>query len=290
MTADPREIHRTRPDYVIHDPTGGRERPWGDDEFYWLNEHILVHPLGDGSLLATWTAERLDAPCLMRIGVKRSTDGGDSWSPLVWADGRGVGGDGQAAAWQVPLESPDGRVYLLYTQSRDSRSAIPESSTGGRSGNVAISERLPPMASTVLRSVESSRSLRCSSRETPSWLMPSWCATLTWVSCRALRSSRTVISSAISSAARSSTLRRRAGSSLEITSFTSSEDRDRATEWLRSAIWAGQHRFVEADPDFPKKVWCYEDGQTWLGLCVNTKSGEYKGWPIDEEERRAIFD
>ena len=115
MTADPREIHRTRPDYVIHDPTGGRERPWDDDEFYWLNEHILVHPLGDGSLLATWTAERLDAPCLMRIGVKRSTDGGDSWSPLVWTDGRGVGGDGQAAAWQVPLESPGGRVYLLYT-------------------------------------------------------------------------------------------------------------------------------------------------------------------------------
>ena len=115
MTADPREIRRTRPDHVIHDPTGGRERPWDDEEFYWLNEHILVHPLGDGSLLATWTAERLDAPCLMRIGVKRSTDGGESWSPLVWADGRGVGGDGQAAAWQVPLESPGGRVYLLYT-------------------------------------------------------------------------------------------------------------------------------------------------------------------------------
>ena len=37
------------------------------------------------------------------------------------------------------------------------------------------------MASTVLRSVESSRSLRCSIRETPSWLMPSWRATLTWV-------------------------------------------------------------------------------------------------------------
>jgi hypothetical protein len=115
MTADPCEIQRTRPDYVIHDPTGGRERPWDDGEFYWLNEHILVHPLGDSSLLATWTAERLDAPCLMRIGVRRSTDGGDSWSPLVWADGRGVGGDGQAAAWQVPLESPGGRVYLLYT-------------------------------------------------------------------------------------------------------------------------------------------------------------------------------
>ena len=41
---------------------------------------------------------------------------------------------------------------------------------------------------------------------------------------------------------------------------------------------------------FPKKVWCHERGQTWLGLCINIKSGEYKGWPIDEEERRAVFD
>ena len=104
MTADPREIHRTRPDYVIHDPTGGRERPWDDDEFYWLNEHILVHPLGDGSLLATWTAERLDAPCLMRIGVKRSTDGGDSWSPLVWADGYTCCTRSASRRWASPAD------------------------------------------------------------------------------------------------------------------------------------------------------------------------------------------
>ena len=104
MTADPREIHRTRPDYVIHDPTGGRERPWDDDEFYWLNEHILVHPLSDGSLLATWTAERLDAPCLMRIGVKRSTDGGDSWSPLVWADGYTCCTRSASCRWASPAD------------------------------------------------------------------------------------------------------------------------------------------------------------------------------------------
>ena len=50
-------------------------------------------------------------------------------------------------------------------QSRASCSAMPASSTGGRSGKRAISDRLPPIASTVLRSVDSSRSLRCSSRE-----------------------------------------------------------------------------------------------------------------------------
>ena len=112
MTADPREIHRTHPDYVIHDPTGGRERPWDDPEFYWLNEHILVHPLSDGSLLATWTAERIEAPCIKRIGVKHSIDGGGSWSPLVWVDGCGVGGDGQAAGWAATARQRDGRCPL----------------------------------------------------------------------------------------------------------------------------------------------------------------------------------
>ena len=72
--------------------------------------------------------------------------------------------------------------------------------------------------------------------------------------------------------------------------LTSPEDRNRATGWLRSAIRAGQYRFVETDQDFPKKVWCHESGQAWFGLCVNTKSGEYQGWPIDEGERRAVFD
>ena len=83
---------------------------------------------------------------------------------------------------------------------------------------------------------------------------------------------------------------RRGKQTTTICPLTSDEDRDRATEWLRRAIRAAQYRFVEADQDFPKKIWCHERDQTWLGLCVNTKSGEYKGWPIDEEERRAIFD
>ena len=83
---------------------------------------------------------------------------------------------------------------------------------------------------------------------------------------------------------------RRGKQTTTVCPLTSIEDRDRATEWLQRAIRAGQYRFVETDQDFPKKVWCHERGQTWFGLCINTKSGEYKGWPIDEEERRAVFD
>ena len=66
------------------------------------------------------------------------------------------------------ISRPGRASCCLPYQSRDSRSEMPESSTGGRSGNVAISERLPSMASTARRSADSSRSLRCSRRETPS--------------------------------------------------------------------------------------------------------------------------
>ena len=53
---------------------------------------------------------------------------------------------------------------------------------------------------------------------------------------------------------------------------------------------AGQYGFVEADRDFPKRVWFEARGRVWCGLCVNPTAGDYKGWPIDEDERRAIFD
>ena len=69
----------------------------------------------------------------------------------------------------------------------------------------------------------------------------------------------------------------------------SEEDRSRATEWVQSAILAGQYKFVEADKRFPKKIWFEADGKVWFGLCINSELGEYKGWPIDEEERRSIF-
>ena len=71
--------------------------------------------------------------------------------------------------------------------------------------------------------------------------------------------------------------------------LTTDQDRERANCWVRNAIIAGQYRFFEADRDFPKKIWYEADGQIWLGFSVNPASGEYKGWPIDEGERNAIF-
>lgn len=68
------------------------------------------------------------------------------------------------------------------------------------------------------------------------------------------------------------------------------EDRDRATKWIQCALEAGQFKFYEGDKDYPKKVWFRDKGgQIWFGLCVNSILGQYKGWPIDEEERREVF-
>jgi hypothetical protein len=67
-------------------------------------------------------------------------------------------------------------------------------------------------------------------------------------------------------------------------------ERARAVRMLRSAIKAGQYAFVEGDEDFPKRVWYIEDGQGWEALCINRTAGQYKGWPVDEEEVRAFRD
>jgi hypothetical protein len=111
--ADPAEIERTKPDRVIYDPSHGADRLWDDPEFYWLNEHIHVLETPDKALLATWTAERLN-PHDQRVAFSRSEDGGRSWSRATYIDGTGLG-QGQGAAWQVPIVGPTGRLYLFYT-------------------------------------------------------------------------------------------------------------------------------------------------------------------------------
>lgn len=68
-------------------------------------------------------------------------------------------------------------------------------------------------------------------------------------------------------------------------------DSNKATAWVRYALSSGQYRFYEGDKDFPKRIWYKDetDGQIWCGFLVTSGLGEYKGWPIDEEERVEIF-
>ena len=82
----------------------------------------------------------------------------------------------------------------------------------------------------------------------------------------------------------------RRGKLTTICPLTTAAEQRKATGWVQHAIGAGQYKFVCGDRDFPKHVWYKEQsGQVWYGRCRNPASGEYKGWPIGEEERREIF-
>lgn len=61
---------------------------------------------------------------------------------------------------------------------------------------------------------------------------------------------------------------------------------------MQRALQAGQFKFHEADQDFPARIWYHDQatGQLWIGYCINSVAGEYKGWPILEDERLAVFD
>lgn len=98
--ADPSEINRSNPDFVVYDPTGGEIRPWTDVPKW--NEHLLVQETKDGQLLAMWTS------ATSTVGYSRSKDGGRTWSPARFLSG--------VAAWQVPVIAPSGRIYLVYTK------------------------------------------------------------------------------------------------------------------------------------------------------------------------------
>ena len=92
--------------------------------------------------------------------------------------------------------------------------------------------------------------------------------------------------------------------------LTSAKDKVRATTWVREAIKAGQCKYFEGNKTgfpnrvwpnrvwpnrvwpnrvWPNRVWYEADGRIWIGWCINRASGEYKGWPIDEDERNKIL-
>ena len=74
-----------------------------------------------------------------------------------------------------------------------------------------------------------------------------------------------------------------------ICDLVTKEDRERATTWVRAAIESAQFTFLEGDQDFPKHIWYQADARGWFGFCVNSAAGEYKGWPLEEDERLALF-
>lgn len=105
------EWKRSKPNYLLYHPAPDGTPRWGDDDFFVLNEHLIVVTTGKGNLLATWTAH---GPKLRfrRVATSRSTDGGKTWNSASVI----TGGPGKSSAWQVPVVAPSGRIYLFYSR------------------------------------------------------------------------------------------------------------------------------------------------------------------------------
>jgi hypothetical protein len=73
--------------------------------------------------------------------------------------------------------------------------------------------------------------------------------------------------------------------------LTSEADQIEATNWVQRALTQGQYRYLEADKDFPARIWYREPttGNLWMGFCMNGILGHYKGWPMEEDEFVAVF-
>jgi hypothetical protein len=72
--------------------------------------------------------------------------------------------------------------------------------------------------------------------------------------------------------------------------LVTAKERDRASRWVKIALRLGHYKFLEGDKVFPKHIWYQRQGVGWFGFRVQDIAGTYKGWPMEEEQRRAIFD
>lgn len=71
---------------------------------------------------------------------------------------------------------------------------------------------------------------------------------------------------------------------------TTPQEQAEATDWVREALAAGRFKYYEGDQRYPRYIWHRDNsGQYWSGFCTNKAAGQYKGWPIDEVEKRAAF-
>ena len=61
-------------------------------------------------------------------------------------------------------------------------------------------------------------------------------------------------------------------------------DQEELTRWLREAIVAGQCGQLW-EGDFPRYAWCQHGGVTYEARLSNPELGQYKGYPLEPDER-----
>ena len=72
--------------------------------------------------------------------------------------------------------------------------------------------------------------------------------------------------------------------------LTTLRDQVRATHWVQNAIREGKYKYFEGyNQGFPQRIWYQADDSYWVGYCINRTIGNYKGWPVNENEINEIF-
>lgn len=67
------------------------------------------------------------------------------------------------------------------------------------------------------------------------------------------------------------------------------EEREQATEWVQEALTLGNVRYFDGDDLYPSRIWYKDsDDKWWMGFCINTTLGHYKGWPADDGDINAL--
>jgi hypothetical protein len=127
-----KEIRRTQSEYTVYVPKSA-DGSTADNG----NEHFLVFPGPDGSLMAVWTQSTTEGHGDHRIVFSKSTDKGRTWAEPTFLAGVRAGegkpirvGTGKwqrpdheslpniesMASWGYPMVSKSGRIYVVYNQ------------------------------------------------------------------------------------------------------------------------------------------------------------------------------
>ncbi|MBO5760533.1 MAG: exo-alpha-sialidase [Lentisphaeria bacterium] len=107
-----RELHRTKPDYILYTPSGdGAKQDHG-------NEHLHIFRAKDGRMCALWTMSAFEGTFTQRPVISWSFDEGRNWTepkciltdPIDPETGKNMG------SWASPAISRSGRIYVLYNK------------------------------------------------------------------------------------------------------------------------------------------------------------------------------
>lgn len=127
--AETLEINTTSPDYAVFIPPepakrSARHAACTHDTY---NDHLqVIYDEKRKCHYAFWTQATAEPMCDHHTAFRKSTDGGNTWSPLQMLAGtlntnRAEAAKHQGGSWQQPMLAKTGRLYVLWSESHTHR-------------------------------------------------------------------------------------------------------------------------------------------------------------------------